>query len=60
MLLVKEPEGGDDLDSHDIRALLRSLVGITVRIHHLLASKGQPARYRMTKVWFDLASKPKD
>jgi hypothetical protein len=34
-LLVKESEGGNDLDRHDIRALLRSLVDIVVQMHRL-------------------------
>lgn len=59
-LLVKESEGGNDLDRHDIRALLRSLVDIVVQMHRLPPGDGQPARYRMTEVWFDPASKPHD
>lgn len=59
-LLVKESEGGNDLDRHDIRALLRSLVDIVVQMHRLPPGDGRPARYRMTEVWFDPASKPND
>lgn len=59
-LLVKESEGGNDLDRHDIRALLRSLVDIVVQMHRLPPGDGQPARYRMTEVWFDPANKPHD
>jgi type IV secretion system protein VirB11 len=58
-LLVKESEGGNDLDRHDIRALLRSLVDIVVQMHRLPPGDGMPARYRMTEVWFDPASKPR-
>ena len=57
---VKESEGGNDLHRHDIRALLRSLVDIVVQMHRLPPGDGQPARYRMTEVWFDPASKPHD
>ncbi|RYF20726.1 MAG: P-type DNA transfer ATPase VirB11 [Oxalobacteraceae bacterium] len=59
-LLVKESEGGNDLERQDIRALLRSLVDIVVQMHRLPPGEGQPARYRMTGVWFDPASKPRD
>lgn len=59
-LLVKESEGGNDLDRHDIHALLRSLVDIVVQMHRLPPSDGRPARYRMTEVWFDPAGKPHD
>ena len=59
-LLVKESEGGNDLDRHDIRALLRSLVDIVVQMDRLPPAGGQPARYRMTEVWFDPAGKPQD
>ncbi|MBZ6383816.1 MAG: Flp pilus assembly complex ATPase component TadA, partial [Sphingomonas sanguinis] len=59
-LLVKESEGGNDLDRHDIRALLRSLVDIVVQMHRLPPGDGKPARYRMTEVWFDPAGKPRD
>jgi type IV secretion system protein VirB11 len=59
-LLVKESEGGNDLDRHDIRALLRSLVDIVVQMHRLPPCEGQRARYRMTEVWFDPASKAND
>lgn len=59
-LLVKESEGGNDLDRHDIRALLRSLVDIVVQMHRLPPGEGQPARYRMTEVWFDPVGKPHD
>jgi len=59
-LLVKESEGGNDLDRHDIRALLRSLVDIVVQMHRLPPGDGRPARYRMTEVWFDPAGKPRD
>ena len=59
-LLVKESEGGNDLDRHDIRSLLRSLVDIVVQMHRLPPGEGRPARYRMTEVWFDPASKPND
>ncbi len=59
-LLVKESEGGNDLDRHDIRALLRSLVDIVVHMHRLPPGDGKPARYRMTEVWFDPAGKPRD
>jgi type IV secretion system protein VirB11 len=52
-LLVKESEGGNDLDRHDIRALLRSLVDIVVQMHRLPPGDGEPARYRMTEVWFE-------
>ena len=58
-LLVKESEGGNDLDRHDIRALLRSLVDIVVQMDRLPPSEGRPARYRMTEVWFD-PGKPRD
>ena len=40
-LLVKESEGGNDLDRHDIRALLQSLVDIVVQMHRLPPGKGQ-------------------
>lgn len=59
-LLVKESDGGSDLDRHDIRALLRSLVDIVVQMDRLPPSGGQPARYRMTELWFDPAGKPHD
>jgi type IV secretion system protein VirB11 len=59
-LLVKESEGGNDLDRHDIRALLRALVDMVVQMHRLAPGDGKPARYRMTQVWFDPASKPRD
>jgi type IV secretion system protein VirB9 len=59
-LLVKESEGGNDLDRQDIRALLRSLVDIVVQMHRLPPADGSPARYRMTEVWFDPAGKPRD
>jgi type IV secretion system protein VirB11 len=59
-LLVKESDGGNDLDRHDIRALLRSLVDIVVQMHRLPPGEGQPAHYRMTEVWFDPASKAND
>jgi len=59
-LLIKESEGGNDLDRHDIRALLRSLVDIVVQMHRLPPKDGRPARYRMTEVWFDPAGKPRD
>ena len=59
-LLVKESEGGNDLDRHDIRALLRSLVDIVVQMDRIPPGDGQPARYRMTEVWFDPAGKPRD
>jgi type IV secretion system protein VirB11 len=43
-LLVKESEGGNDLDRHDIRALLRSLVDIVVQCTVFRPAKGcQPA-----------------
>lgn len=59
-LLVKESDGGNDLDRHDIRALLRSLVDIVVQMDRLPPGEGQPARYRMTEVWFDPAGKSRD
>ncbi|RSV14903.1 P-type DNA transfer ATPase VirB11 [Sphingomonas sp. ABOLF] len=59
-LLVKESEGGNDLDRHDIRALLRSLVDIVVQMDRLPPGEGRPARYRMTEVWFDPGGKPRD
>ena len=59
-LLVKESEGGNDLDRHDIRALLRALVDIVVQMDRLPPGDGQPARYLMTEVWFDPAGKPRD
>jgi type IV secretion system protein VirB11 len=59
-LLVKESDGGNDLDRHDIRAMLRSLVDIVVQMHRLPPVDGRPARYRMTEVWFDPAGKPRD
>lgn len=59
-LLVKESEGGNDLDRHDIRAMLRSLVDIVVQMHRLPPVDGRPARYRMTEVWFDPAGKSRD
>ena len=59
-LLVKESEGGNDLDRHDIRALLRALVDIVVQMDRLPPEDGRPARYRMTEVWFDPAGKPRD
>ncbi|KRB93716.1 P-type DNA transfer ATPase VirB11 [Sphingomonas sp. Root720] len=59
-LLVKESEGGNDLDRHDIRALLRSLVDIVVQMDRIPPGDGRPARYRMTEVWFDPAGKPHD
>ena len=59
-LLVKESEGGNDLDRHDIRALLRALVDIVVQMDRLPPGDGRPARYRMTEVWFDPAGKPRD
>jgi type IV secretion system protein VirB11 len=41
---VKESEGGNDLDRHDIRALLRSLVDIVVQCTVFRPAKGcQPA-----------------
>lgn len=59
-LLVKESEGGNDLDRHDIRALLRSLVDVVVQMHRIPPGEGKPARYRMTEVWFDPAGKPRE
>ena len=59
-LLVKESDGGNDLDRHDIRALLRALVDIVVQMERLPPGEGRPARYRMTEVWFDPAGKPRD
>lgn len=59
-LLVKESEGGNDLDRQDVRALLRSLVDIVVQMHRIPPGDGQPARYRMTGMWFDPASEPRD
>jgi len=56
-LLVKESDGGSDLDRQDIRALLRSLVDIVVQMHRLPPEDGKDARYRMTEVWFDPAGK---
>ena len=58
-LLVKESDGGNDLDRHDIRALLRSLVDIVVQMDRLPPGEGQQARYRMTEVWFDPVGKPR-
>ena len=55
-LLVKQSEGGSDLDRDDVRALLRSLVDIVVQMHRIPPGEGKPARYRMTGVWFDPAS----
>jgi type IV secretion system protein VirB11 len=59
-LLVKQSEGGSDLDRDDVRALLRSLVDIVVQMHRIPPGEGKPARYRMTGVWFDPASKARD
>jgi len=59
-LLVKESEGGNDLDRLDIQALLRSLVDIVVQMHRIPPADRQPARYRMTEVWFDPAGKSRD
>ncbi|RZL29133.1 MAG: P-type DNA transfer ATPase VirB11 [Sphingomonas sp.] len=59
-LLVKESEGGNDLDRHDIRALLRSLVDIVVQMQRLPPGEGHPARYRMTEVWFEPANTSND
>ena len=56
-LLVKESEGGNDLDRHDIRALLHSLVDIVVQMDRIPPEEGRAARYRMTEVWFDPSSK---
>ena len=55
-LLVKESEGGNDLDRTAIRALLRALVDVVVQMHRIPPGEGQPARYRMTEVWFDPAA----
>lgn len=55
-LLVKESEGGNDLDRQDIRAMLRGLVDIVVQMHRMPPSDGKPARYRMTEVWFEPGS----
>lgn len=54
-LLVKESEGGNDLDRLDIRAMLRSLVDIIVQMKRFPpdAETGTPAQYRMTEVWFE-------
>ena len=52
-LLVKESDGGNDLDRQDIRAMLRSLVDIVVQMHRIPPCDGNPARYRMTEVWFE-------
>ncbi len=52
-LLVKESEGGNDLDRQDIRAMLTSLVDIVVQMQRVPPGDGQPARYRMTQVWFE-------
>lgn len=59
-LLVKESQGGNDLDRQDVRALLRSLVDIVVQMHRIPPGDGQPSRYRMTGMWFDPASKARD
>jgi len=52
-LLVKESEGGNDLDRQDIRAMLRSLVDVVVQMHRMPPKDGEAARYRMTEVWFE-------
>ncbi|CDO37979.1 P-type DNA transfer ATPase VirB11 [Novosphingobium sp. KN65.2] len=57
-LLVKESEGGNDLDRHDIRALLRALVDIVVQMHRVPPGDGKPARYRMSEVWFEPERNP--
>ncbi|MCC8977071.1 P-type DNA transfer ATPase VirB11 [Bradyrhizobium brasilense] len=49
-LLIKESEGGADLDRHDIRALLVMLVDIIVQMKKL-----PDGRRRVTEVYFDPA-----
>lgn len=51
-LLVKESEGGNDLDRADIRALLRSLVDVVIQMKRFPPADGEDAKYRMTQVWF--------
>ncbi len=46
-LLVKESEGGRDLDRDDIRALLHLLVDVVVQM------KRVEGRFRMTEVWYE-------
>lgn len=60
--IIRHLERADvnDLDRHDIRALLRSLVDIVVQMDRLPPGDGRPARYRMTEVWFDPAGKSCD
>lgn len=46
-LLVKESEGGRDLERGDIRAMLRLLVDVVVQC------KKEDGRFAVTEIWFD-------
>lgn len=46
-LLVKESEGGRDLERSDIRAMLRLLVDVVVQC------KREDGRFKVTEIWFD-------
>lgn len=52
-LLVKESEGGRDLGREDIRGLLHSLVDVVVQMRKFEPADGEPARFRMTEMYFD-------
>ncbi|RVT90295.1 P-type DNA transfer ATPase VirB11 [Sphingomonas crocodyli] len=52
-LLVKESEGGRDLARDDIRGMLHTLVDIVVQLRRFEPRDGEPARYRMTEVYYD-------
>lgn len=52
-LLVKESEGGRDLAREDINGLLHALIDIVVQMKKIEPDRDQPARYRMTEVYFD-------
>ena len=55
-LLVKESEAGSDLGRDDIRGLLRSLVDVIVQMKKFDPQGGEPAKYRMTEVFFEPAT----
>ena len=52
-LLVKESAGGRDLARDDIRGLLHALVDVVVQMKKVEPGRGEPARYRMTEVYFE-------
>lgn len=52
-LLVKESEGGNDLERDDIRGMMRSLVDIVVQMKRFPPANGESAKYRATEIWFN-------